>query len=168
MKGTEFSLAKFLNDPSLAERFEGGAMMVVRLAPVDYHRYHFPVSGMVSENHKVKGAYYSVSPIALGGKLKIFLENKREYSLIESKEYGTVAYVDVGATLTGSIIQTHQPNSEVKKGDEKGYFAFGGSTIVLLFEANKITFDSDIVSNTNNGIETWVKMGETVARSINS
>ncbi len=167
IKGTAFNLSSFLNDETLAAKYNNGSMFIVRLAPVDYHRYHFPITGIVSKNHKINGAYYSVSPIALNKSLKIFCENKREFSIITNEQFGNVLFMDVGATMTGSIIQTHEENSLVYKGNEKGYFAFGGSTIVLLFEQNTIKFSQDIVTNTKNGFETLLKMGETIGTSQN-
>lgn len=164
VKGSEFTTESFLQDKALATKYKDGAMAIIRLAPADYHRFHFPVTGMVSISIPIKGHYFSVSPLALQGSLKIFCENYREYCIQETKEYGNVLISDVGATMVGSIIQTYEPNSEVKKGDEKGYFAFGGSTLVLLFEKDKITFDTDLISNTKNGLETSIRMGETIAK----
>ncbi len=168
VKGSEFDLKTFLNDSKLSERYKNGSMAIIRLAPVDYHRFHFPVSGMASAINKIKGDYYSVSPIALGKKLDIFCQNKREIMTVQTIDAGRVVIVDVGATLTGSIIQTYQPNLKVVKGTEKGYFAFGGSTVVLLFESNQIQFDKDLIDNTNNGLETSIKMGEQIAVFVNS
>lgn len=162
IKDSPFDLKSFLNNNSLAKKFEGGSMLIVRLAPVDYHRYHFSVDGKVSENFKIKGDYFSVSPIALRKSLNIFLQNKREYVIIENDQIGKVLHMDVGATMTGSIIQTFIPNQEIKKGEEKGYFAFGGSTIVLLFEPSRIKFSQDLIENTSKGFETYIKMGETI------
>ncbi|WP_204273758.1 phosphatidylserine decarboxylase [Draconibacterium mangrovi] len=167
IKGSEFNLQTFLGDESLAQKYEAGAMAIVRLAPADYHRYHFPASGKASESHKINGHYYSVSPLALRGSLKIFCENKREHCTLSTEEFGDILIVDVGATMVGSIIQTYEANSKVNKGDEKGYFAFGGSTLVLLFEKGTITFDSDLIENTKKGMETTVKVGEKIASAIN-
>lgn len=166
IKGNLFNLERFLQNKSLAEKFTGGSMFIVRLAPVDYHRYHFPVSGKALDSIKINGDYFSVSPIALRKNLKIFLENKREHTTINTKEVGDVLFMDIGATMTGSIFQTYIPNTKVEKGDEKGYFAFGGSTVVLLFEPNKIKFSKDLVQNTKNGYETYIKMGETIASPV--
>lgn len=163
IKGTEFTLQSFLQNSKLAKKYENGAMAIFRLAPADYHRYHFPASGKISESTPIKGHYFSVSPLALQHSLEIFCENYREYCTLETKEYGTILISDVGATMVGSIIQTYQPNSEITKGDEKGYFAFGGSTLVLLFEKGKITFDEDLISNTKSGLETSIRMGENIA-----
>ena len=162
VKGSEFDLDNFLNNKKLADKYKEGAMCIIRLAPVDYHRYHFPVKGMASENVKIKGAYYSVSPLALNKKLDIFVQNKREYMTVQSKEAGEVLICDVGATMTGGIEQTYTPNSIVEKGQEKGYFKFGGSTIVVLFEPETITFNQDLIENTQNDLETTIFMGEQI------
>ncbi len=164
VKGNEFSLRSFLRNEKLAKKYEKGAMAIVRLAPPDYHRYHFPAEGIASESVKIKGYYFSVSPLALQKSLRIFCENKREYCTLASPEYGDILILDVGATMVGSIIQTYKPGQKVKKGAEKGYFAFGGSTLVLLFEKGKISFDADLVENTRKGLETNVRLGENIAR----
>lgn len=166
LKGTEFTLTSFLQDEELANKYKDGAMAIIRLAPADYHRFHFPASGKVSESKAIKGHYFSVSPLALQKSLKIFCENYREYCIQQTKEYGDILISDVGATMVGSIVQTYTPNNEVQKGDEKGYFAFGGSTLVLLFEEGKIRFDDDLIANTKNGLETTVKMGENIAKKF--
>lgn len=163
VKGLAFTLNTFLQDEQLAKKYHNGSMAIVRLAPADYHRYHFPASGKVSASVPIKGHFFSVSPLALKDSLEIFCENKREYCILQTKGNGDILIMDVGATMVGSIIQTYQPNSEVKKGDEKGYFAFGGSTLVLLFEKDKVIFDADLISNTKKGYETTVSMGENIA-----
>lgn len=163
IKGSEFSVKSFLGNEELANRFVGGSMAIIRLAPADYHRYHFPVSGHISESKRIKGRFYSVSPLALRKSLEIFCQNQREYSLLENEEFGSVLISEVGATMVGSIIQTYKPGITVEKGMEKGYFAFGGSTVVLFFEKGKIQFDEDIVENTGKGYETSIQMGQTIA-----
>jgi phosphatidylserine decarboxylase len=162
IKGAEFDVKSFLQDEKLAKKYAGGSMVIVRLAPVDYHRYHFPATGKVGSDTVIKGSYYSVSPLALRKSLRIFLENQRAYCLQETEQFGTVLIADVGATLTGSIINTYTANSLVKKGDEKGHFAFGGSTTVLLIEKGKVSLSDDIRRNTKAGFETYLKMGETI------
>ena len=138
-------------------------MAIIRLAPADYHRYHFPASGIASASVPVKGHYFSVSPLALKGSLKILCENYREFCTLSTADYGDILITDVGATMVGSITQTYKAETEVKKGDEKGYFSFGGSTLVLLFEKDKVVFDKDLILNTKNRFETSVKMGENIA-----
>lgn len=164
IKGSEFTIDSFLQNKELAKKYADGSMAIIRLAPADYHRFHFPASGKVSESEQIDGHYFSVSPFALQSSLKIFCENYREYCILKTNEYGNILISDVGATMVGSIIQTYKANTEVKKGDEKGYFAFGGSTLVLLLEKGKIQFDTDLISNTKNGLETSIKMGENIAK----
>ena len=166
VKGTEFSIPEFLDSPQLSDKYKDGAMIIVRLAPVDYHRFHFPESGHISESNLIKGKYYSVSPIALKKSLEIFCQNKREYSVLTTKNVGDVLISEVGATMVGSIVQTYSAGDTVAKGDEKGYFAFGGSTVVLLFEKGKVKLADDLCKNTEAGIETFVKMGESIGVPI--
>lgn len=162
VKGSEFTVPSFLNNDKIAQQYKGGAMLIVRLAPTDYHRFHFPAKGQISDSKIIKGFYYSVSPLALQKSLEIFCQNQREFSVLQTDDYGDILISEVGATMVGSIIHTYQANSTVDKGDEKGYFAFGGSTVVLLFEKGKVTLSEDLLQNTKNDIETVVKMGETI------
>lgn len=163
VKGREFTLLEFLNNKELAEKHKSSSLIILRLAPNDYHRYHFPCSGHASAITQVKGSYYSVSPYALAKNFtKVFCENKREYCILSSQEKGDIVIAPVGATMVGSIISTYPPNENIQKGDEMGYFTFGGSTIVLLIDKNKIKIDKDILDNTQNRIETFVKMGEKI------
>ena len=165
IKGSRFNISEFLNDDLLAKKYNDGILIIVRLAPPDYHRFHFPVDGKLSTPVKIDGDYFSVSPLALRKIAKIFSMNKREYLTINSPVFGNVIMAEVGATMVGTIIQTYK-TSLVKKGDEKGYFKFGGSTVILLFEKNKITVDSDLLKNSNNNIETTIKMGERIASAF--
>jgi len=164
VKGSRFNIASFLADKSIARKYKNGSLIVIRLAPYDYHRFHFPVSGKVSESVKIEGNLYSVNPIALKQMVEIFFQNKREYISISTINFGDVIMSEVGATMVGSIIQTYDGNT-ITVGDEKGYFKFGGSTVVLIFEKDKIIIDSDLLKNTSLGLETEVKMGERIATS---
>lgn len=165
IKGRQFTLAEFLNDDALAEKHKNDSLIILRLAPNDYHRYHFPYDGKVSVTTKIKGDYFSVSPYALAGNFaKVFCENKREYVTLSSKEKGNIILAPVGATMVGGIFESFTPNTQIKKGDEMGYFAFGGSTVVILVDKSKIQIDSDLIENTKNKIETFVKMGETIGK----
>ena len=161
IKGFRFDVSSFLNNPALAQKYRDGALLVIRLAPVDYHRFHFPVSGNLTSNMEIEGDYYSVNPIALRKKAEILCLNKREYAIISNPLFGDVIMAEVGATMVGSIVQTYK-GSSVIKGKEKGYFKFGGSTVVLLFEKGKIYIDKDLLINTAKGYETAVKMGERI------
>jgi len=159
VKGYKFNLKEYLQDDVLAKKFEGGSLIIVRLCPTDYHRLHFPFDGIIKqENKKIEGDLYSVSPIAIKHKVELFCLNKREYTLLNSEVFGDVVYSEVGATMVGSIIQTHTGKT-FKKADEKGYFKFGGSTVVLIFEKGKLNIDKDLLENTKKGMETAVLMG---------
>jgi len=166
VKGITYSLKELIKNDEIASKYENGTCLILRLCPTDYHRFHFLDSGVCSETSKLKGYYYSVNPVALQKVKKLFCENKREWSIFHSDNFGDVLYVEVGATCVGSIIQSYSPNKKVQKGDEKGYFKFGGSTVVLFFEKDKLKLDSNIVEHTNAGIETAVLMGETIGTKI--
>ena len=165
IKGYRFDVYSFLDNPVLAQKYRDGSLLIIRLAPMDYHRFHFPVSGNISLSKKIDGDYYSVNPFALRKKAEIFCLNKREYSIIRNPLFGEVIMCEVGATMVGSIVQTFQGN-KVNKGEEKGYFKFGGSTVVLLFEKDKIHIDTDLLINTSKGYETSVKMGERIGEKM--
>jgi len=163
VKGRKFTLQAFLKDAKLAEQYKNASLLILRLAPNDYHRFHFPFDGKPSGITKIKGHYYSVSPYALANNFtKVFCENKREYCILSSKGKGDMIIAPVGATMVGTIIETYQANQAIKKGAEMGYFAFGGSTIVMLVQKDQLRIDIDIVKNTHNHIETFVKMGEKI------
>ena len=165
IKGYQFDILSFLNNEDLAKKYLDGSLVIIRLAPFDYHRFHFPISGKVSPTTRISGDYYSVNPLALRKKIELFCLNKREYSIISNPLFGDVLMAEVGATMVGSIVQTYTGNF-VKKGEEKGYFKFGGSSVVLLFEKNKISIDKDLLINTLNGYETSIKEGERIGMSV--
>ncbi len=161
IKGYRFGVSSFLNNSSLAQKYLDGTLVIIRLAPPDYHRFHFPVSGSLSPITRIDGDYYSVNPLALRKMAEIFCLNKREFTIISNPLFGPVVMAEVGATMVGSIVQTYTGNV-VKKGQEKGYFKFGGSTVVLLFEKNRIRIDEDLMMNTLKGYETAIKEGEKI------
>lgn len=160
VKGAKFPLADLLGDAALAARFAGGAMVISRLCPVDYHRFHFPVAGQPNEPRLINGWLYSVSPIALRRNIRYLAENKRVITLVESPQFGTVAMIEVGATNVGSITQTHVPGRAVEKGDEKGLFKFGGSCVITLFQHGRIRLADDLVRYSAEGVETYARMGD--------
>ena len=165
IKGTRFDIFSFLNNARLAQNYLDGTLVIIRLAPFDYHRFHFPINGSVSPVTRIDGDYYSVNPLALRKMTEIFCLNKRESTIISNPLFGDVVMTEVGATMVGSIVQTYTGNF-VKKGEEKGYFKFGGSTVVLLFEKNKIRIDEDLLINTLKGYETVIKEGERIGVSM--
>ncbi|KOA19520.1 phosphatidylserine decarboxylase proenzyme [Clostridium homopropionicum DSM 5847] len=162
VKGFTYNLKELIKNDALAKNFSGGICLIFRLAPIDYHRFHFVDDGICEKTHKIPGKYYSVNPIALNKIPKLFCENKREYSLFKSNNFGNLLYVDVGATCVGAIVQTYTPDKKVKKGEEKGFFKFGGSTVILFLEKGKVTIDPDIIEQTKMGFECKVNMGERI------
>lgn len=132
-KGQRFDMAKFLGDKSLAARFEGGDMLVSRLSPLDYHRFHYPVSGEIAARRNVDGWLFSVSPIALSKRISIFWENRRVLNLIDSPELGLCAFAEIGATNVGSIVNFGKIGDRVSRGAQAGLFRFGGSCLVSIF-----------------------------------
>lgn len=159
-KGQQFDLASFLGDAELARSFAGGSLLISRLCPVDYHRFHFPVAGTPSEAKLINGWLYSVSPIALRRNLAYLWENKRMITLVDSPAFGRVAVCEIGATMVGTIFQSYVPGRAVTKGEEKGLFRFGGSCVVTIFQPGRITFDRDLVEHSANQVEVYAKMGE--------
>lgn len=162
VKGLTYSFKELLGSSDLYPSFEGGTCLILRLCPTDYHRFHFIDNGVCGEVHKIKGSYYSVNPVALKQKEKLFCMNKREWCLFNSQNFGDVVYVEVGATCVGSIIQTYTPGRKISKGDEKGYFKFGGSTVIMFLQKDKVKIDEDIVHQSALGFETKVLFGEKI------
>lgn len=168
VKGFSYSLRELIKDDKAASRYQDGTCLILRLCPTDYHRFHFIDSGTCEAPFKIKGAYYSVNPVALQKVEKLFCENKREWSIFHSDHFGDVLYIEVGATFVGSILQTYTPHARVNRGDEKGYFKFGGSTVILFFEADKVKIDEDIIEQTKLGYESSVLMGERIGEKVES
>jgi phosphatidylserine decarboxylase len=168
VKGMWFPIKKLLNNAQLADRYEGGSAVIMRLNPTDYHRFHFPADGLPHQPKSIRGSYYSVNPIVLSHTEQVFCRNRREITLLESRLFGIIAIIEVGAALVGSIRQTYRPNQPVLRGAEKGYFQFGGSTILMLFEPGKVKLDDDLVHNSGEGYETLVKMGERIGKAVTS
>ena len=159
-KGQKFDLPTFLGDPALAAKFAGGSLLISRLCPVDYHRFHFPVAGTPGEARLINGFLYSVSPIALRRRLEYLWENKRMVTLVDSPQFGQVAVCEIGATMVGTIKQLYLPGRAVPKAEEKGLFKFGGSCVVTIFQPGRIKVDADLVKHSADGIEVYARMGE--------
>ncbi len=162
VKEMSFDLASFLGDAQLASRYNGGTMIICRLAPYDYHRFHAPVKGITSNTVTLSGAYESVNPIVYLTGLQPLLTNLRQRMVIETEANGSVVMVAVGAMLVGSITMTYQPGTLVHKGDELGFFSFGGSTVVMLFEPGTIVLDDALIRHSSQGYETAKVMGESI------
>jgi len=160
VKGKKFQLENLLKSQKLAKKYAGGALVIARLCPTDYHRYHFPTSGFVGKTELINGWLYSVNPIALKRNIEIFTENKRTLCTIKNDLFGDILFLEIGATFVGAIHQTYLENKFYQKGDEKGYFSFGGSSLILLFEKDKIQIDQDLLNATKDEFEMLCLMGE--------
>lgn len=165
VKGKSFSLERLLGSKKRAEKFIGGDMLMARLCPTDYHRFHFPFDCTPSKTQLINGFLYSVNPIALKKNISIIAENKRVITELHSEVFGNVLFIDVGATNVGTIRQTFNPLKPVKKGDEKGYFSFGGSCILILFQKDRIEFDQDLCNYSKKGIEVRAQFGDSMGRA---
>ncbi len=159
VKGQRFDLPALLGDPGLAARYEGGSALVSRLCPTDYHRFHFPCAGEAGAPRLINGFLYSVNPVALGRNVSYIWRNKRVCTRVASGAFGEVVMLEVGATCVGGIVQTYNPGA-VGKGDEKGYFHFGGSMTILLFEPGRVVFDADLLEHAAEGREVYARVGE--------
>lgn len=150
VKGQKFSLQN-------ASRYK--SMMIARLCPTDYHRFHFPCDCIPGETRLINGPLYSVNPIAIRKNLQLLVENKRCITTLETA-WGPIEYIEIGATCVGTIHQTYKPHTPYKKGDEKGYFSFGGSALILLFE--NLSFAKDLTLATKSGYEIRCLLGQSL------
>ena len=164
VKGQFFDLLELLQSRELADQYQGGTMVLSRLCPLDYHRFHFPVAGLPTRPTLINGPLYSVNPIALRQNIHIFTENKRAYCRVRSPEFGQVLMFEVGATNVGSFEYTYAPGQPVAKGDEKGFFKFGGSSMITLFEKDRIRLAADLIENTRSTRELYARMGDNLGR----
>lgn len=162
IKHTSYTLAQLLRNHSLAARFQGGNVLVFRLTVDDYHRYCYVDDGVKSGNIRIPGVFHTVNPAANDCE-PIYRENTREYCLLHTRQFGTVLMMEVGALLVGKIHNYHESGS-VCRGQEKGRFEFGGSTIILLTEPGWVEIDRDLRENSLQGYETRVRMGEAIGR----
>ncbi|KAF3912585.1 hypothetical protein ABW21_db0207815 [Orbilia brochopaga] len=167
VKGRDFSVERLLGPAygSEAKRYHGGALGIFRLAPQDYHRFHIPVDGVLGEPKLLKGEYYTVNPMAIRSALDVYGENVRVIVPIDSAAHGRVMVVCVGAMMVGSTVITAKSGSKVSRGDELGYFKFGGSTLVVLFEPGTMRWDDDLIGNSKDAVETLIRVGMSVGHS---
>ena len=161
IKDSEYTVASLLRDKKLAERYRGGKLWLFRLCVDDYHRYIYNVSGMQSDIRRIDGVYHTVNPIA-SDYYDIYKENTREHCLIRTENAGTIIDMEVGALLVGRIVNRYEKSTEIRLGDEKGYFEFGGSTIILITQKDKVMPLNRIVVNSSKDVETRVRQGELV------
>lgn len=164
VKNSAYNIESLLEDKELAKKFENGKCLVFRLTPAHYHRFHFFDNGYVKLRKHIPGILHTVRPIAVGN-LPVYTQNTREYTLLETENFGQCVYMEVGAMLVGRIVNDFSIKG-FKRGEEKGKFKFGGSTVILLFRENSIIIDKQITSALECQDEVSVKFGETIGKAF--
>ena len=160
VKGTEYTLGGLLQNEALARNFLGGTLLLFRLTVGDYHRYAYPDDGFIGQSVRIQGVYHTVNPAA-ASRYPIYRENTREYALLKSENFGTILQMEVGAAMVGRIVNG-PGERQVVRGEEKGRFEFGGSTVILLLQKDAAALDADIVQNTREDVETVVQLGQRI------
>lgn len=164
IKDSHYRIEDLLQNKSLAQQYSGGLCLIFRLEVDDYHRYCYIDDGEKGDNIYINGELHTVNPIALEH-YNIYKRNCREYTILHTEHFGDVAQVEVGAMMVGRIANHHREYAFLR-GEEKGMFLFGGSTIVLLIEKDRVRLDEDILRNTADGFETVVKYGEKIGTAL--
>lgn len=160
IKNVEYNLKELLGNKTLADRFSGGLCLIFRLTPQDYHRYCYACDGVRVKSAAIGGLLHCVRPMAYTS-VPVFVENSREYVALLTDFFGTVIQMEIGALLVGKIHNYHG-KVKVTKGQEKGYFEFGGSTILMLVEKDRLDLAERVIENTKTGKEMKIRLGETV------
>ena len=163
LKNSTYTISELLKDKELASKYNNGYLLLFRLTVRDYHHYSFIDSGTRDDYKRIDGVLHTVNPIACK-KVKVYSENSREYTVLHLDNFGDVIQIEVGALMVGKI--RNNELKSFKRGDEKGYFEFGASTIIMMFEQNKIKIDDDIMTQSANNVEVRVKYGETIGKSL--
>ncbi|RYP51415.1 hypothetical protein DL769_010818 [Monosporascus sp. CRB-8-3] len=169
IKGADFSITNLVMDMQLGARFDGAAVASFRLSPQDYHRYHSPVSGTIKLFRSMPGDYYNVDPVAQRSDVDILTGNARDYVIIDTKEFGEVLFVAIGATDVGTVKfndKWQKPGAEIRKGDELGLFQFGGSSIIVAFQKGRIKFDQDLLDRSRQKIQVSVEVGMSLGSAV--
>lgn len=162
IKGVSYSLPALLREKKLAKQFQGGMALIFRLTPTHYHRYSFVETGKVIFEKKIPGELHCVRPIAME-RFPVFIQNSREYVVIDTENFGRMIQMEVGALMVGKI-QNHEIHGEVRRGEEKGYFEFGGSTIIVLLQKDKLKLREDILMGCSGAEEVSVTLGEMIGK----
>lgn len=162
IKNSYYTMERLVQNRKLARHYIGGTLLVFRLTVDDYHHFCYAAGGRKTKNVRIPGVLHTVNPIAQDT-VSVYAENTREYSLLQTKEFGTILMMEVGALLVGKIVNLDEA-AVVWRGKEKGWFEFGGSTVILCFPKDKIQLDEDIQRNNAEGIETIVKLGESIGK----
>ena len=162
VKGEFLTVTRLLADERWTPLFAGGPVLIARLCPVDFRRFHFPDDGRFMDHYRIPGQFHSVNPLALKKKPDIFITNERHVTILDTVHFGKLAYIEVGALCVGKIVQTFA-QKYFRRGEEKGYFLFGASTVIVVGQKGRWFPTHDILENTEKGLETLVKLGARVA-----
>ncbi len=162
VKNIRCSLISIIKNKTLAQEFEGGTLFIIRLAPYDYHRFHFPLACTPLKPTLIHGTCESVNPSVFSQGINPYLINERHIITLSKTPHGNALLIPVGALFVGAIIETFKHDQPHSQGDEAGYFSFGGSSLLLLFKKNTATPRIDLIKNTQLGYETAVRMGESL------
>lgn len=160
IKGVSYTVSELLENGALASELAGGMCLIFRLAPDDYHRYVYPDQGHQEASVHIPGVLHTVNPIAAD--MKVYRRNKRSYTLLHTVHFGDVVQMEVGALLVGEIVNHRTEAGAFAKLQEKGYFAYGGSTVILLLKKDAVQIDEDILQHSAQGVETKVRLGERI------
>ncbi len=165
IKNTHFSVKDLLKDNRFAEKYKDGTALIFRLTPANYHRYCYISDGRIIHYRKIRGLLHCVRPIALRN-VPVFIQNSREYQVIKTKTFGTIIQMEIGALLVGKIRNYKQPLGTkcIRAGEEKGYFEFGGSTIIVLLKKEGIRFNKKLFEKRDVSGEIPVRMGDVIAK----
>ena len=159
IKDSIYALSDLLQNETLAQTYDGGVCLIFRLTVDDYHRYSYVDDGQIVSHKKIKGIFHTVNPIA-NDYYPIYKMNSREYTVIDSNNFCRMIQMEVGAMMVGKIV--NYKHSIATKGEEKGYFEFGGSTVVMILKKDTVKIDDDIINNSSENIETRVLLGQTI------
>lgn len=163
IKHSVYAVKDLLQDEELAKKFEGGMCLIFRLTPDDFHRYSFMDQGKISRVETISGVLHTVRPIAFR-RYPVFSENTREFAVLETENFGTVIQMEVGALFVGRIV--NHPISTFTRGQEKGKFEFGGSTVILLLQKDAAAIDPELLENTQSGLESIVRLGQKIGTKV--
>lgn len=166
VKGVPYTVAELLENEALAREFCGGMCLIFRLAPTDYHRYAYPDAGAQEAAVKIPGVLHTVHPIAAGS--KVYRRNTRQYNVLHTAHFGKILQMEVGALLVGRIVNHCDGAAKFDKLQEKGYFEYGGSTVIVLCQKDAVRIDDDILEYSARGIETKVRLGERIGEAAES
>lgn len=166
IKHSAYTIESLTRSRKIASKYKGGWCVLIRLTVDDYHRYCYVDDGLKTKNYRIPGCFYTVNPAAVEA-VPVYKENSREFTMIHSRNFGDIIQMEVGALLVGKIVNHHE-EAMVVRGHEKGYFEFGGSTVILLLDGKRVHIAEDLCKNTADGYETKVSMGEVIGTALES